>query len=63
VDSSESNGLVETFKGTFKATTSTAPNGGMQSRSLAQLGGWLDDYNTQAAHSAGMRSAADYRAE
>ena len=30
---------------------------------LAQLGGWFDDYNRQAPHSAlGMRSPADYRA-
>jgi transposase InsO family protein len=30
---------------------------------LAQLGGWIDDYNRQAPHSAlGMRSPADYRA-
>ena len=30
---------------------------------LAQLGGWFDDYNTQAPHSAfGMRSPRDYRA-
>jgi putative transposase len=30
---------------------------------LAQLGAWIDDYNTQAPHSAlGMRSPADYRA-
>jgi transposase InsO family protein len=31
---------------------------------LAQLGDWIDDYNTQAPHSAlGMRSPADYRAD
>ena len=31
---------------------------------LTQLGGWLEDYNTHAPHSAlGMRSPADYRAE
>jgi putative transposase len=30
---------------------------------LARLGGWFDDYNTKAAHSAlGMRSPAEYRA-
>jgi len=29
---------------------------------LAQLGGWFDDYNTQAPHSAiGMRPPAEYR--
>jgi transposase InsO family protein len=31
---------------------------------LAQLGGWFDDYNTQAPHSAlEMRSPAEYRVE
>jgi transposase InsO family protein len=30
---------------------------------LAHLGGWFDDYNTQAPHSAlRMRNPADYRA-
>ena len=30
---------------------------------LAQLSGWIEDYNTRASHSAlGMRSPADYRA-
>jgi hypothetical protein len=30
---------------------------------LAQVGGWFEDYNTQAPHSAlGMRSPHDYRA-
>ena len=30
---------------------------------LAQLGGWIEDYNRQALHSAlGMRAPADYRA-
>ena len=30
---------------------------------LANLGGWIDDYNTQAPHSAlGMRSPREYRA-
>ena len=33
-------------------------------RGLAQLGGWFDDYNRRAPHSAlGMRSPVDYRAE
>jgi putative transposase len=31
---------------------------------LAQLSRWIEDYNTQAPHSAlGMRSPAEYRAE
>ena len=31
---------------------------------LAQLSGWIQDYNTRAPHSAlGMRSPAEYRAE
>jgi transposase InsO family protein len=31
---------------------------------LAQLGGWVEDYNTRAPHAAlGMRSPAEYRAE
>jgi hypothetical protein len=30
---------------------------------LPQVGGWFEDYNTQAPHSAlGMRSTHDYRA-
>ena len=30
---------------------------------LAQLSGWIEDYNTRAPHSAlGMQSPADYRA-
>ncbi len=30
---------------------------------LAQLSGWIEDYNTRAPHSAlGMRSPTDYRA-
>ncbi len=31
---------------------------------LAQLSGWIEDYNTRAPHAAmGMRSPAEYRAE
>ncbi|PYN66725.1 MAG: transposase [Betaproteobacteria bacterium] len=37
---------------------------GVRPQVLAQLGGWIDDYNTQAPHSAlGMRSPVEYRSE
>ena len=50
--SPESNGLAEAFVGTWDSETV-----------LAQLGGWFDDYNALAPHSAiGMRSPREYRA-
>ena len=61
--SPESNGLAEAFIGTFKrdylgdADLRDAETVG------AQLGGWFEDYNTQAPHSAlSLRSPAEYRA-
>jgi putative transposase len=62
--SPESNGLAEAFIGTFKRDyVNGAELRGTESV-LAQLGGWIDDYNTQAPHSAlGMRSPVEYRAE
>jgi len=62
--SPESNGLAEAFVGTFKRDYISGAELRDAETVLAQLGGWFDDYNTQAPHSAlGMRSPADYRAE
>ena len=61
--SAESNGLAEAFLGTFKRDY--VNGAGLQDAEtvLAQLDGWIDDYNGQAPHSAlGMRSPAEYRA-
>jgi putative transposase len=61
--SPESNGLAEAFVGTFKRDYVNGAELRDAETALAQLGGWFDDYNTQAPHSAlGMRSQADYRA-
>jgi putative transposase len=57
----ESNGLAEAFVGTFKRDHVTGAELRDAETVLAQLGGWFDDYNTQAPHSAlGMRSPAGY---
>jgi len=62
--SPESNGLAEAFVGTFKRDYVNGAELRDAESVLAQLGGWFDDYNTQAPHSAlGMQSPADYRAE
>ena len=62
--SPESNGLAEAFVGTFKRDSVSGAELRDAETVLAQLGGWFDDYNTQAPHSAlGMRSPAEYRAE
>ena len=62
--SPESNGLAEAFVGTFKRDYVNGAELRDAETVLAQLGGWFDDYNTQAPHSAlGMRSPAEYRAE
>jgi putative transposase len=61
--SPESNGLAEAFVGTFKRDHVNGAELRDAETVLAQLGGWIDDYNTQAPHSAlGMRSPAEYRA-
>jgi putative transposase len=61
--SPESNGLAEAFVGTFKRDYVNGAELRDAETVLAQLGGWIDDYNTQAPHSAlGMRSPAEYRA-
>jgi putative transposase len=61
--SPESNGLAEAFVGTFKRDYVNGAELRDAETVLAQLGGWIDDYNTQAPHSAlGMRSPAVYRA-
>jgi len=61
--SPESNGLAEAFVGTFKRDYVSGAELRDAETVLAQLGGWFEDYNTQAPHSAlGMRSPTDYRA-
>jgi len=61
--SPESNGLAEGFVHTCKRDYVNVHELPDAERVLAQLGGWIDDYNRQAPHSAlGMRSPADYRA-
>ncbi len=61
--SPESNGLAEAFVGTFKRDYLGDVDLRDAETVLAQLGGWFEDYNTQAPHSAlEMRSPRDYRA-
>ena len=61
--SPESNGLAEAFVGTFKRDYLGDADLRDAETVLAQLGGWLADYNSQAPHSAlGMRSPREYRA-
>ncbi len=62
--SPESNGLAEAFVGTFKRDYVAAADRRDAEAVLTQLVGWIDDYNTQAPHSAlGMRSPTAYRAD
>ena len=62
--SPQSNGLAEAFVKTIKRDYVDGAELRDAETVLAQLGGWFDDYNTQAPHSAlGMRSPADYRGE
>jgi len=62
--SPQSNGLAEAFVGTFKRDYVDGAELRDAESVLKQLGGWIEDYNTQAPHAAlGMRSPADYRAE
>lgn len=57
-------GLAEAFVKTFKRDDVDGADLRDAETVLAQLEAWLDDYNTQAPHSAlGMRSPAEYRAE
>jgi transposase InsO family protein len=61
--SPESNGLAEAFVGTFKRDYLGDAELRDAETVLAQLGGWFDDYNALAPHSAlGMRSPREYRA-
>jgi putative transposase len=61
--SPESNGLAEAFVGTFKRDYLGDAELRDAETVLAQRGGWLDDYNTLAPHSAlGMRSPREHRA-
>ncbi len=62
VYSPESNGLAEGFVHTFKRDYVNVHELRDAETGLA-LGGWIEDYNRQAPHSAlGTRSPADYRA-
>jgi transposase InsO family protein len=61
--SPESNGLAEAFVGTFKRDYLGDAELRDAETVHAQLGGWFDDYNALAPHSAlGMRSPREYRA-
>src|SRR4029077_20005469 len=61
--SPQSNGLAEAFVKTFKRDYVEGAERRDAESVLAQLSGWIEDYNTRAPHSAlGMRSPADYRA-
>jgi putative transposase len=61
--SPESNGLAEGFVHTFKRDYVNVYELRDAETVLAQLAGWIDDYNRQAPHSAlGVRSPAEYRA-
>ena len=62
--SPQSNGLAEAFVKTFKRDYVDGAELRDAETVLAQLGGWIEDYNTRAPHSAlGMRSPIEYRAE
>ena len=61
--SPQSNGLAEAFVKTVKRDYVEGAELRDAESVLAQLSGWIEDYNTRAPHSAlGMRSPADYRA-
>ena len=61
--SPQSNGLAEAFEKTFKRDYVEGAELRDAESVLAQLSGWIEDYNTRAPHSAlGMRSPAEYRA-
>jgi transposase InsO family protein len=61
--SPESNGLAEAFVHTFKRDYVHGAELRDAETVLAQLAGWIDDYNRQAPHSAlGMRPPTEYRA-
>src|SRR2546422_11234480 len=61
--SPESNGLAEAFVHTFKRDYVYSAELRDAELVLAQLGGWFEDYNRQAPHSAlGMRPPTEYRA-
>lgn len=61
--SPQSNGLAEAFVKTFKRDYVDGAELRDAESVLAQLGGWIEDYNTRAPHSAlEMRSPGDYRA-
>ncbi len=60
--SPQSNGLAEAFVGTFKRDYVSGADLRDAETVLAQLGSWIEDYDTRAPHSAlRMRSPAEYR--
>jgi putative transposase len=62
--SPQSNGLAEAFVKTFKRDHVDGAALRDAETVLAQLSGWIQDYNAWARHSAlGMRRPAEYRAE
>lgn len=62
VASPESNGMAESFVNTFKRDYVAGGDLGSASRVMEQIGGWIDDYNTFAPHSAlGMMTPAEFR--
>jgi len=62
--SPQSNGLAEAFVKTFKRDYVDGAELQDAEAVLAQLRGWIEDYNTRAPHSAlGMRSPVEYRAD
>ena len=62
--SPQSNGLAEAFVHTFKRAYVDGAELRDAESVLAQLSGWIEDYNTRAPHSAlRMRSPVEYRAE
>src|SRR3981081_4274496 len=61
--SPQSNGLAEAFVKTVKRDYVDGAELRDAESVLAQLSGWIEDYNARAPHSAlGMRSPVDYRA-
>lgn len=64
VASPESNGMAEAFVNTFKRDYVAGGDLASAARVIAQIPGWIDDYNTFAPHSSlDQRSPAEFRRE
>lgn len=64
VASPESNGMAEAFVDTFKRDYVAGGDLSSAARVIAQIPGWIADYNTFAPHSAlGMKTPAQFRRE